>query len=185
MDNERYDEKKISPTVFLAITIEVALLITTIIMIVNIVKSNFTSNYGKINHDIELTNFRQIAPMLDKNTIKDVSFSVYDAIWLNTENGPDSGTIEANIREDSIVKQTFKKDQISQLYFIVDIPELGQTYQVNRIISTKDGYNEKYPLEYRMMVYCPDESQKIYSNQTCLDRYAGQAEEIIRSFNFE
>ena len=185
MDGERYNERKMSPTVLLAIMIEIILLIITISMIVNTVKPNLTNNYGENNHNVELTNFRQVAPMLDKEAIKDVSFSVYDAVWLNTKDSIDSSAIKTTIRENSIVKQTFKKDQITQLYFIVDVPELGQTYQVNRITSTKDGYNEKYPLEYRMMVYCPEESQKIYSNQTCRDRYAGQAEEIIQSFNFE
>lgn len=175
-------KKLVVPVIIL---LEFVLLVVIVVMIVNNIRNNATSSYGQIDYDVEITNFRQEAQMLDKDGIKDVSFAIYDAVWLNTENSEKIGPIKATVREDSAMRRTFKVDKISQLYFIVDIPDLRQTYQVNRILSTKNGYNEKYPMEYRMMIYCPRESQKIYTEQVCRDRYAGRAEEIIESFGFE
>lgn len=185
MENTDRKFKKASPAIFSILLIEILLIIVFINIIVNLLGSTMHQD-NSIQYNVEISNFRQEIPSIDKNGLKDINFSVYDAIWLNNQNDikiPE--IIHANIRDGSVKKEFFKKDEIYQIQFILDIPELKQTYQVQHLYSTTKSYNGNLPIKYRTMVYCPEESQMAYQEQNCNDRYAGQAKQIIEDFDFE
>lgn len=181
--DEYSNDRKIGPITLIAIMVELTIIVFVIFTVVNSLKTDKETK-GPLQYNVEISNSRQEISNIDKDGLKDIQFSLYDAAWLNNDNLSSSDAINATIRPESVEKQNFKEDNIYQVYFVIDFPELEQSYQVNHIYSTTKKYNSKLPINYRTMVYCPEESQKIYSNQTCRDRYAGQAEQIIKDFNF-
>ncbi len=178
------NDRKTGPIALIAIMAELAIIIFVISTVINLLKTNDETK-GPLQYNVEISNFRQEISNIDKDGLKDIQFSLYDAAWLNSDNFNKSDVVNATIRSESVKKQNFIEDNIYQVYFIVDFPDLEQTYQVSHIYSTIKKYNSKLPVNYRTMAYCPKESQKIYSGQTCRDRYAGQAEQIIEEFDFE
>lgn len=177
--------RKASPVTFIIILVEALLIAIAINMAANLLNSSGDQD-SSIRYNIEISNFRQEISSIDRNGLKDINFSIYDAVWLNNQDGAKiPEIIHANIRDGSVEKGIFKKDEIYQVHFVLDIPELEQTYQVQHLYSTTKSYNGNLPIKYRTMVYCPEESQIIYPEQNCNDRYAGQAEEIIKNFEFE
>ena len=178
------NDRKTGPITLIAIMAELAIIIFVIFTVINLLKTNGETK-EPLQYNVEISNFRQEISNIDKDGLKDIQFSLYDAAWLNSDNFNKSDVVNATIRSESVKKQNFIEDNIFQVYFVVDFPDLEQTYQVSHIYSTIKKYNSKLPVNYRTMVYCPKESQKIYSGQTCRDRYAGQAEQIIEEFDFE
>lgn len=178
------DKRKINPIALLAIVAELVLAVIVVFSIVNLLNGDKDLS-GVLSHNVKISNYAQEIANVGEDGLKGIRFSIYDIVWLNNENLDDKHTINATIRSDSVRKERFKKDGVYQIYFVVDLPDLQQSFQVNYVYSTRKGYNEKVKVDYSTMAYCPDESQKIYSGQTCRDRYAGQAEAIIENFDFE
>lgn len=178
------NDKKAGPVTLIAIMAELVIIALVIFSVINSLKSN-NEKKESLQYNVEISNFRQEISNIDKDGLKDIQFSLYDAAWLNNDNLSSSDAINATIRPESVKKQNFKEDNIYQVYFIIDLPDLKQTYQVYHVYSTAKKYNSKLPINYRTLVYCPKESQKVYSGQVCRDRYAGQAEQIIKDFNFK
>lgn len=182
MDEYR-DSKKYGALTLFTIMAEFIIIVIIIFSISDFLKTDNKAR-DPSQYNIEISNFRQEISNINKSGIKDIQFSLHDIVWLNNGNINEPNPIKATIRAESVKKQKFTKDNIYQVYFVIDLPDLEQTYQVNYVYSTIDKYNSKLPANYYAMAYCPNEQQKIYSNQICRDRYANQAEKIIQSFNF-
>ena len=183
MDQNSTGAKKIKPITLLAVLIEIAFIAIAIVALVKIIQAN-SSQESLFQYDVSISGFGQELSNIDEGGAKDIYFSIYDAVWLNKKENSDTNNIKAEIRSGSVEKKLFRKDDIYSAYFIVDIPELQQTYQVRHYYSTAKRHNKVLLTQYKTMVYCPDDSQKKYSGQTCRDRFAGKADEIVNSFDY-
>lgn len=183
MNQDNIETKRIKPITLLAVLIEIVFIAIAIVALVKIIQAN-SSQESLFQYDVSISGFGQELPNIDEGGVKDIYFSIYDAVWLNKKENSDTNNIKAEIRSGSVEKKLFRKDDIYSTYFIVDIPELQQTYQVQHFYSTKKRYNKSLMSQYRTMVYCPNDSQKKYSGQMCKDRFAGKADDIIDSFDY-
>lgn len=171
-------------TAFLVIAVEIVFIIIAIFAIVNVIVSK-TKNEDKeeFGYNITIENSRQELGGLGLYDIEDIKFAIYDALWLNG-NKTNEDAINVKVRSGSVVKRKFEKSGVREIRFLVDVDALQQTYWVNYLYSANKKYNANIPIEYRTMVYCPEGSQAM-TNQECRDRFAGQAEDIIRGFDLE
>ena len=176
--------RKLNPIALGAIILEFGLLMAIGFTLAGLFTKSDNSD-KTFAYNVVISNYKQEIGNVSKNDLDNILFSIYDIAWLNNKDVDRSNNIVATIRADSVKKEKYEKDDIYQLYFIVDLPELEQTFQVNYVYSTSNGYNGNIKSDYRTMSYCPKESQRVYSGQSCRDRYAGQAEEIIQDFEFK
>lgn len=169
---------KINPIIFVAVVFQIVFIIIIVITIINLTapqdEATVETTDTPSNH-LTITNINQQIPNLPVSGYEDITFSLYDTAWLNRNTSrelPD--TLTANIREGSTTRQYFDDLDIHQANFIVDIPELNQSYQVNYLWS-KDQYNTSIPVTYQTLVYCPTDST------SCRDRFAGTIDQILQS----
>ena len=183
MDEYGRNDRKMRSIVFIVIVVELALIAGVIVAMANMIigekKTEGISEYG-----VRISNFRQEIPTKDRDGLDNIRFSIYDIVWLNNMDVDKNDIIDVTIRTNSVESVKFEEDNIMQVNFIVDLPDMGQSFHINYVYSTVKWFNKKLPIEYRTMAYCLEESQRTNSDWSCRDRYAGQAEDIIQSFDF-
>jgi hypothetical protein len=91
---------------------------------------------------------------------------IYQAVSLNTDRTIKDDDIQ--IRESSIIKRNFANNQVSYVYYIVDIPSLQQSYQI--------AYYESSSPYFRVTnntatVMCLPDDLQIYDFKNCVDAY--------------
>lgn len=174
---------KMNPVIFVAVVIQVVFLIIIIIAIVNLTQpqEGTTEASTTPSSHLSITNINQQISNLPQSSYEEIVFSIYDAAWLNRNDRELPDFTTSNIREGSTTRQYFEDIDVHQVNFVIDLPELQQSYQVNYLWS-KDPNNTNIPTKYKTLVYCPEDSQKVYSTQTnCIDRYAGTIKQIIQT----
>lgn len=103
---------------------------------------------------------------------------LYGEIAKNTDirySIPNSG---ASIRNETLISTYFDEIDVHYVYFIVDIPELEQSYQIKYEWSD-DVKNQNLSINDRMMVMCPSEEQLVYESFDCVDDYNQNGESLI------
>ncbi len=171
------DKKKVNPIILIAgifIVIEFAAIVGVIIGIINRGKENsYIETEKEMFYGLEITNFRQEIKDIERNGMKDITFAVYDAVWLNI--GENKNKIESSILEGSVEKVYYTDNDLHKLSFLIDVPSIDQVFQVVHFYS--DSY-DSVPKGYRTMVFCPKNSD------SCRDRYAGKAEQILKKLGY-
>lgn len=178
-----HEYRKLNPIALGAIILEFGLLVAIGFTLVGLFTKSDNSD-ETFAYNVVISNYKQEIGNVGKNDLDNMLFSIYDIAWLNKKDVGRSDSIVATIRADSVKKEKYEEDDIYRIYFVVDLPELEQTFQVNYVYSASNRYNKNIKADYRTMAYCPKESQRIYFSQNCRDRYVGQAEEIIQNFNY-
>ena len=171
------DKRKIGSAVIIVIFFELVVIIGLIVGVVGRIRENSEIEKNEeALYNLEITNFRQVFKDISRNNMKDIVFSVHDIVWLNTDNI--SKKVGATIREDSVTQTFYKNDGVYKVSFLVDIPNLNQTYNVVHYYS-ESIYNEKIPSSFRTIVYC------VEGNANCKDRYGGKVKTILDKMEYK
>lgn len=176
-------KKRISPILLIFIAFQLLILV---VIIVNIV----TVNNGEVDDDAtryrkmpELTikDFSAKMPTLSDYEITDIQKRVFKIVSENTSN-ISTEDIEAVIREEDTHVRDFGNNVVFA-NMIVDIPSLGQTYQL--IIGT----NAVLDPEISAFVLCPDAAKLANSSFNCKSSDMDIRNKIVptylRYFKFE
>lgn len=172
--------KELNPIVIMAIIAQVFFTIFAIISIVNmlnsktIVPSVRVDDYSEIN-DKKTAMKGSIAELNDtrKSVVEGI---LYEIISMNT---PDSvKNYGAKIREESVTNIYLDEFDANFLNFIVDVEELGQSYNI--VYRWSDKYpNKIVPSDNPAMAFCPREEDLIYGDFDCRDKYGNRADQQI------
>lgn len=167
---------KMNPVIFVAVVLQAVFLIIIVITIINFIHDQqaTTESSTTPSSHFTITNINQQVPNLPQSGYEEIVFSLRNTARLNYTNRELPDILTANIREGSTTRQYLQDLDIHQVNFIVDIPELDQSYQVNYLWS-KDSYNTDIPDNYQTLVYCPQDAPN------CTDRFAGTAAQIIQT----
>ena len=163
----------INPIVLIACVAEIVFLIIAGV----IIKDLFTpktkvnkigiDNYANVNLNVNLDDAQK--SVVEGELAKIVSL-----------NNTDSSTLSygAEIREGSVHDVFIDDLAIHFLNFIIDVKELGQSYQV--IYRWADRYpNPNVPTNNSAMIFCPRQDKQIDQNFNCRDDYNGNGESIV------
>ena len=179
MKNQQKIPTKISPVIALAITIQIIFMIVVISVIVHANSQNHEITTRNDRPRVTLNDLSSGDTNLPQNYIEDISLSLTSAMELNTTklNVPASSAI---VRDGSLILTQFEKQQFNALSFIVDIPDLEQSYQiyykypVNTDTTTTPYFNNP------RAVLCLDEnSQIIYPDFNCQSLYPADTRQRI------
>ena len=114
-----------------------------------------------------LTNNSSDAEIL--NTIK---YNLYQVIQYNNSSVDPSSVSDVNIRKDSRIDNYNKDTNVHTVFFLIDIPSLSQTYQVNYQWSESNDADFD---EWGINVSCPTKDQLIYPAFDCQDMFTKMA----------
>ena len=161
----------------LVFVISIGAIIINIISQSNNVKTWDNQSYVKIDQsaieNIELQN----------NYLEDIARALTETIALNT---PDFSVSDssATIREDSISLVEFPRYTFNALSFIVDIPNLEQSYQVYYKYPTGTAAEISYGENPYAILCLDDSSQIIYSDFNCHTPYpANTRQKIVTEYS--
>ncbi|MBR2754064.1 hypothetical protein IKD82_02815 [Candidatus Saccharibacteria bacterium] len=170
MENEQKSQK-IPPIILIIIIIQIIIFVVLGVIIKNeITKNNKIENrdnepsvsIGSLTiDDIDLPN----------NYIEDISHSLTEVMKLNNDNLniPNS---KITVRDNSITTKRFEEQNFVALSFIVDIPDLEQSYQIYYKYSSDKVVDDSPFLDNPRAILCLEEkSQIIYPNFNCNSNY--------------
>lgn len=178
MKNNAFPLQKISPIIVFAALLQ----ITFMVIIISII-------FTIINHDNEIeSRNNQPTIFLDNSLLgdldlpnsylEDISHSITEAVELNTTNLSVSNT-NAIVRSGSITLAEFDRQMFNALSFIVDIPELGQSYQVYYKYPQETDPNAPFSNNPRAVLCLDEDSITIYSNFKCRSSYSPNIRQTI------
>ena len=162
---------KISPVILTVVTAQIVFIIIMVTIIINQVN---TSNKIEIRDDqpyiaIDSSLIEDIA--LPYSYAEDIAHGLTDTIALNTPDFSISDT-EAIIRDDSLKLVEFNNHDFNALSFIVDIPNLEQSYQVYYKYPTGTATEISYDENPYAILCIENGSQIIYPNFDCHSPYS-------------
>ena len=109
---------------------------------------------------------------LNSRSIENIKYSLYRIIKYNNPSIDPSSLTDVNVRENSYTDNYDEKNQIYTIAFLVDIPSLLQTYEVNHQWSPNKNADLD---EWGSNVSCPTEAQLIYPAFDCQDMFTQMA----------
>ena len=163
---------KKEPNYLLAIFIFIQLLFFIVIgfVFINIMSKNDRITKPEDRPKISINNLSSNDINLRDEFIDEISHNLLEAIKQNTST-LDLPKTNAIIRDDSLTLKQFNRQNFNALSFIVDIPNLEQSYQVYYKYPT-DVTTEMLTGENPYAVLClEDETQIIYPNFKCHSSY--------------
>lgn len=104
--------------------------------------------------------------------------ALYSTVARNVEINDDVVTGGAMIREQTMTYAFFDKIDVNYIYFIADIPNLNQTYQIKYEWSN-NPFDTNLSINNRLMVMCPNEEQLSYDGFECKDDYNQNGDSLI------
>lgn len=185
MQNEQNNQTA-SLILALAVTIQIiffAIMIPTIISLLAQQPERIAPN----NHPaISIEDFSSDRLGLPDTDINAITQTLTDAIAINTKN-LNVSTPKATIRENTLVTRDFDRFNFKTISFIVDIPDIEQSYQVyynypiNPNFDTffSEDTDAPYPDVLRSALCISDTSQIIYPNFDCHSIYPPDARHKI------
>ena len=184
MENNNHSIR-IPPIILAIIVIQVffaVAFISTIVTQIN--QTNIISDRNN-QPEVSMENRLLSNTNLSSEVIKDISLSLTEAIQLNTSN-IDIAKSNATIRNNSLIVKEFKNYEFNALSFIVDIPNLEQSYQIFYKYPANLESNMPYYNNPRAVLCLEDETQIIYPNFDCHSNYPNNTRQHIVNdyFNF-
>lgn len=165
MENEK-QRRTISPIILFAILIQIVFLITLVSIIINNIINNNKiedrNNQPKISLDDSLLK----SINLPNDYIEDISHSLTDIIELNTD-GLNTSNSNALIRKDTVKLKEFSNHSFNALSFIVDIPNLEQSYQIYYKYPSNLEENDPFFNNPRAVLCLDEKSQIVYPDFKC------------------
>ncbi len=117
-------------------------------------------------------------PEFSNDYIKEVENQLFLLVQQNNV-GMNFGTSVAEIRQDSINHVSFKDEEFDFYNFIVDIPELSQSYQLFLTVSAVEANKYIDPNAAIVPLCLSDAEVKIYSDFNCEDIYNQKTRNLI------
>lgn len=160
-------QKKI---VLITLCLFVLIIVFIVVYVINLSSRN---QFGK---GIKIQNFDSKVKNLPKIQRDSIESELYYIVKNNVAEGTEIKVSDAVIRENSESQGFNAKNKSYTGYFIVDIPSIKQSYQVNYFYPT----NEKLvPAPgYILTVTCPLEQQLLYGTFNCKDESSQQTSNI-------
>ena len=176
---------KLNPVIIIATIFEIAFFIFAAVSIHNILEVKNTTPAIRIDDYSEITNGTSVED--SENVISDISDTnkatleqtIYNTVSLNNPSSNSISNRGAVIREGSVHQAYLEEADTNYLEFIVDLEDLGQSYQV--VYRTLNGNTDyahfsNIPLA---MVFCPKTEDLIYGDFGCKDSYNNHANRRI------
>jgi hypothetical protein len=125
------------------------------------------SDRNQFGNGIKIQNFDKKVKNLKKYQRDSIESKLYYTVKNNSPKDAVLVISDAVVREDSESQGYNKTNKSYTGYFIVDMPSIKQSYQVNYFysIEPKNIPGPGFDIE----ILCPLEQQKIYSNLNCID----------------
>lgn len=171
---------KINPFIALAVVFQFIFIVFAIVTLNNLLAPNNKSPIVKIDDYAAVSNSATLEGSLgdiqdDHKSI--IGTTIYNIAALNTSQNINS--FGAKIRDDSVSNIYIDELGMHYMHFIVDIEDLGQSYQVvyRWVENPPDDIDVKdIPL---VTAFCPKSEDLIYGDFNCQDSYSGNAEAQI------
>lgn len=178
--------KKLSPITFTIILIQVIFIIAIIATIVHEVNKPPVAEVRNSQPSLTISGLPSSNVDIPSSYIEDLSHSLTDTVLLNTPNLslPNSTAI---VRDGSITVKNFDQQQFNALSFIVDLPDLEQSYQLYYKYPVDiDATTTPYFNNPRAILCLDDSADQIYPNFDCRTTYPDDTRPRIVAdyFNF-
>lgn len=105
---------------------------------------------------------------LPESELSAIKITLYETIHWNTSKDPSTVT-DAIVRDGSYSQQYDNSSHVYTTKFLVDIPSLQQTYQVQDLYSNMPDQQAKMA-DYTVLALCPETSQLRWPAWSCTDR---------------
>lgn len=134
---------------------------------------------------IEITNFKNIVTNGPINLESSVNNMLYKIVIDNK--GSINRFTSATIRDNSTIKSYDENTKVTSVNFIVDLPNIKQSYQVNyNYLIENNSFNSGYPIS----ISCLPKSKLIYGDFKCKDMFnqddeSFNPETTVSSYNLE
>ena len=141
-----------------------------------VIYSFANSSKNQFGDSIKIKNFDKLVKNLPKYQKDSIESKLYQVVKNNSSDGANLKISDANIRDKSASQGFNSKTKAYTGYFIVDIPSVKQSYQVNYFYPTDPSLVP--PPGYVMTITCPLEQQLIYGSFNCKDESSDQISTI-------
>lgn len=169
--NNEEQHGKISPIILTIIIIQIIFVVSIIILIINILKQDNKIESRDDQSKISIIGLPEENLSLPNSYIDDIAISLTDIIELNNMSFDYSNT-KAIVRDNSVNLEQFKRSSFNALSFIVDIPEVEQSYQVYYKYPIDTDIDDTPFYNNPRAILCIDEqSEIIYPNFNCKSSY--------------
>lgn len=172
MEYNNYN-RRISPLVLVAIICQILFISIMVITISKELSKENKSVPPSKQASISIDDETSIANYLPDNRINDILYSLTNTIILNTEN-LNTSDIQASIRNDSITFKHFDRFNFIALSFIVDLPNLEQSYQLYYNYPIDSSAESAFPEDsdspspINLHILCIDDQQQtLYPSFKC------------------
>jgi hypothetical protein len=118
---------------------------------------------------VPIANFAKVVKNLPDSEQTLIEQNLYYTVKLNSTTAAENATIR-----DGSYTQTFGGQMVYTTTFLVDIPNLKQTYRVSDQWSPLPP-DQSGLYDYTTLVLCPDPGDLIYEPFTCVDRVTQEA----------
>lgn len=165
--------------IIIAVGIQILFIIALAISLPKIFQSSkVDSGDFKAQPSVSIDNLGGIIPDLSSDFVKQTENQLFDLVRQNTEE-VDLGATIAYIRDDPVNHIHFDDEKFDFYDFIVDIPELEQSYQLFLTVSEVSS-NEYIDPNGSIIPLCLSEAEaKKYPNFDCKDIYGQGTRNLI------
>lgn len=182
------EQPKISLATLVFIIIQIIFLVFLAISIPNLLKGNTTLKREE-QPKVTINNLRTLVPNLSDEYTNDIQHSLTEIVELNTTN-LDIANLDATIRDNSLSSITFDYYGSKAINFIVDIPNLHQSYQMFYAYPIDVNLDAPYTNNYRTILCLEDEKQIIYPDFKCHSSFSPETRqeivsEYLKDFEFD
>jgi hypothetical protein len=129
-------------------------------------------NKNQFGNGIKIQNFDSKVKNLPKVQRDSIESELYYIVKNNIAEGVEIKVKDAVIRENSESQGFNPKNKTYTGYFIVDMPSIKQSYQVNYFYPTNPSLAP--PPGYVMTITCPLKQQLVYGSFNCQDEKTSQ-----------
>lgn len=143
-----------------------------IVSIFLIIYSVIASSKNQFGNGIKIQNFNKKVKNLPKTQKDSIESMLYNTVKSNTTDGTKLKISDAFIRDKSESQGFNSTNKAYTGYFIVDIPSIKQSYQVNYFYPTDEKLISGPG--YDATITCPLEQQLIYGAFKCKDDSSNQ-----------
>ncbi|MBR2839992.1 hypothetical protein IKE82_01525 [Candidatus Saccharibacteria bacterium] len=185
MNNQLKPQKTISPIILLIVTLQIIFIVVVIAVIINQTSQNHEITTRDSRPRITIDDLSS-SINLPSDYTKDISLSLTSAMELNNTKLPLDSS-DAIIRDGSLTLREFSEQQFNALSFIIDIPDLEQSYQIYyKYPITTDTTTTPYFNNPRAVLCLDDPTTIIYANFDCRSSYPDDTRQRIVQdyFNF-
>ncbi len=165
MENER--KIKMNPIIIGGIIFGLIAIVLLVVVLLNVSKTN---SYGD---EIRIDNLSEEYSNLPQDRQDLIFHQLYLVVLMNLSENEEIPVSGAIVREDSA---EYDYDEITKIYygnFIVDIPEIEQSYEVQ--FEWSELSNNRYLGGYPVVITCLPKSLQIYKNDVCV----GSVKEVV------